>query len=76
MSEQVCANMSLYKRGRLQQGYSLLCDMVIIKLKAHGFSITVEMKEGVNESRPQAVIKVCGHAIFNTEGDAVADVGL
>ena len=67
MSDNVRAIVSLYKRGRLQQGYTLYGDKTIIKLQSHSFSIVVEMEDNADEGRPQASIKVCGHEIFSTE---------
>ena len=67
MSENVCANVNLYKRGRLEQGYSLYGDKAKVTLQSRGFSIVVEMQDNSDEGRAQASVKVCGHEIFNTE---------
>lgn len=67
MSTSIHTNVSVYRRGRLQQGYSLEGDKTKVVLRSRGFSITLEMQDNANEDRPQASIKVCGHEIFNTE---------
>ena len=67
MSENVCANVILYKRGRLEQGYSLNGDRVKVTFRSRGFSIVVIMQDDSDAGRAQASVKMCGHEIFNTE---------
>ena len=67
MSASIHTNVSVYRRGRLQQGYALESDRTKIVLRSRGFSIVVEMQDNTDEDRPQATIKVCGHPIFDTE---------
>ena len=67
MSDKICTTVNLYKRGRLEQGYSLYGDRAKVTLQSRGFSIVVDMQDNVDEGRPQASVKVCGHEIFNTE---------
>jgi len=65
--ENVCANVSTYRRGQIQQGYSLNGDRVSITLRAYGFSIVVEMQDEPDEGRVQASVRICGNEVFNTE---------
>ena len=67
MSDKICTTVNLYKRGRLEQGYSLYGDKAKVTLQSRGFSIVVEMQDNSDEGRAQASVKVCGHEIFNTE---------
>lgn len=67
MSDNVRAIVSLYGGGRLQQGYTLYGDRVVVKLKAHSFTMTIEIQDNADEGRAEASVKVCGHTIFDTE---------
>ena len=67
MSDKICTIVSLYKGGRLSQGYTLYGDRTKVRFRSRGFSIVVEMQDNIDEDRPQASVKVCGHEIFNTE---------
>jgi len=67
MNTNTSANVSVYEKGHLQQGYSLEGDRITATLQLRGFYITIEMQNEPNENRPQASVKVCDNEIFNTE---------
>jgi len=67
VTDKICANVGVYRSGQLQQGYSLNGDRIRVTFQSRGFSVVVEMEDNPIEDRPQALVKVCGHEIFNTE---------
>ena len=67
MTDKICANVGVYRSGQLQQGYSLNGDRIRVTFQSRGFSVVVEMEDNPIEDRPQALVKVCGHIIFDTE---------
>jgi len=57
---------SIFRSGKIWQGYALYGDKTKVAIQSQGFVIQVEMTQR-EDGRPQATVQVCGNTIFNTE---------